>query len=262
MKWIKISTDLLEDENILMMEDMKQGDAFFAIWIKLLCLAGKRENNGVFEMNEALLARYLRRNKAVLKTALDTFEKAGMINREEGKIVIKKWSKYQVTRDDVTREQARLRMHKMRNNVTQDCVTESVTERNESVTVTQDVTKERKQDEERSKEEEIKKETQDSENKDASVALYKYNASSAARAPTREIVKEYINTLNTGLDADSFFDHYEAQDWTQNGERLVDWKAMARKWAASRPKRGEGSFDTDEMFRSAVERGLALVNHS
>ena len=41
IKWIKITTDIFDDEKILLIESLPEADSIIVIWFKLLCLAGK-----------------------------------------------------------------------------------------------------------------------------------------------------------------------------------------------------------------------------
>ena len=50
VKWIKIVTDVFDDEKTLMIETLPEADSLIVIWFKLLCLAGKQNNSGVFLM--------------------------------------------------------------------------------------------------------------------------------------------------------------------------------------------------------------------
>ena len=54
VKWIKITTDVFDDEKILLIESMPSADSIITIWFKLLILAGKQNNNGVFMMSNKL----------------------------------------------------------------------------------------------------------------------------------------------------------------------------------------------------------------
>ena len=54
VKWIKIVTDIFDDEKILLIEAMPDADAIIVIWFKLLCLAGKQNNNGVLVMSDRI----------------------------------------------------------------------------------------------------------------------------------------------------------------------------------------------------------------
>ena len=101
VKWIKIATDIFDDEKILLIESMPDSYAIITAWFKLLCLAGKMNNSGVFIMNDRIaytdkmLATVFRMKEATVKLALDTFERFGMIKRIDGAIAIPNWGKHQ-----------------------------------------------------------------------------------------------------------------------------------------------------------------------
>ena len=101
VKWIKIATDIFDDEKILLIESMPDSYAIITAWFKLLCLAGKMNNSGVFIMNDRIaytdkmLATVFRMKETTVKLALDTFERFGMIERIDGAITIPNWGKHQ-----------------------------------------------------------------------------------------------------------------------------------------------------------------------
>lgn len=101
VKWIKIATDIFDDEKILLIESLPSADEIIVIWFKLLCLAGKNNNDGVFMMNDRIaytdemLATIFRRNVNTVKLALKTFEDFGMIETLNGVISIPNWNKHQ-----------------------------------------------------------------------------------------------------------------------------------------------------------------------
>lgn len=90
VKWIKITTDIFDDEKILLIESLPECDSIIVIWFKLLCFAGKTNNSGVFLMGDSIpytdgmLATIFRRKEATVKMALDIFERFGMIERLDG----------------------------------------------------------------------------------------------------------------------------------------------------------------------------------
>lgn len=101
VKWIKIVTDIFDDEKILLIESLPEHDAIIVIWFKLLCLAGKMNNSGVFMMNdkiaytEEMLSTIFRRPLNTVRLALATFEQFSMIERIDNVITIPNWSKHQ-----------------------------------------------------------------------------------------------------------------------------------------------------------------------
>ena len=101
VRWIKIVTDIFDDEKILLIESMPDADAIIVIWFKLLCLAGKTNNSGVFIMadkipyTEEMFATIFRRNINTVRLALQTFEKFGMIKIIDNVVTIPNWGKHQ-----------------------------------------------------------------------------------------------------------------------------------------------------------------------
>lgn len=121
IKWIKIATDIFDDEKILLIEAMPDADAMIVIWFKLLTLAGKQNNSGVFLINDTIpytdemLATIFRRPLNTVRLALDTFYKFGMIDIIENTITIPKWEKHQnIDGMEKIREQTRLRVARHR----------------------------------------------------------------------------------------------------------------------------------------------------
>lgn len=101
VKWIKIVTDIFDDEKMLLVESLPSADSIIVIWFKLLCLAGKTNNSGVFIFNERIpytdemLASIFRRDVNIVRMALQTFENFGMIEIIDNVITIPNWSKHQ-----------------------------------------------------------------------------------------------------------------------------------------------------------------------
>ena len=116
VKWIKIVTDIFDDEKMLLIETLPDADSLIVIWFKLLCLAGKNNNNGVFLMSERIayteemLASIFRRPINTVRLALSTFEKYGMIEIIDGVITIPNWGKHQ-TLDAYERRKERDRLY-------------------------------------------------------------------------------------------------------------------------------------------------------
>ena len=101
VKWIKICSDIFDDEKIMLIENLPSADSIIVIWFKLLCLAGKNNNSGVFILNDKIaytdemLATVFRREINTVRLALKTFENYGMIEIVSGVYTIPNWGKYQ-----------------------------------------------------------------------------------------------------------------------------------------------------------------------
>ena len=100
VKWIKITTDIFDDEKIILIESLPDAYAIITVWFKLLCLAGKQNNSGVFMMGriaytDKMLATIFRMKESTVTMALQTFEQFGMIEIVDGVITIPNWGKHQ-----------------------------------------------------------------------------------------------------------------------------------------------------------------------
>lgn len=100
VKWIKIVTDIFDDEKIKLIDAMPEADAILVIWFRLLIQAGKSNANGALFLNNKLaytdemLATVFSRKIAIVRLALETFETLGMIERGTY-IQISNWDKHQ-----------------------------------------------------------------------------------------------------------------------------------------------------------------------
>lgn len=121
LKWIKLAADIFDDEKILLIEARSDADSILVIWIKLLTLAGKTNNSGVFVIAKnipytaEMLATIFRRPVEAVQTALECFESFGMIELMDGVITIPNWEKHQAVDElEKIREQNRLRKQRQR----------------------------------------------------------------------------------------------------------------------------------------------------
>lgn len=115
VKWIKITTDIFDDEKILLIESLPDSYAIITVWFKLLCLAGKQNNSGVFLMGrvaytDKMLATIFRMKESTVTMALKTFEEFGMVEIVDGVITIPNWNKHQ-TLDSYEKKKQRDRLY-------------------------------------------------------------------------------------------------------------------------------------------------------
>ena len=121
VKWIKICTDIFDDDKMTLLDAMPEHDAIIVIWFKLLCMAGRQNNGGVFMMNDKIaytdemLATIFRRPINIVRLALTTFEQFGMIEIVNNAYIIPNWEKHQsIDKLEKIKEQNRLRATKHR----------------------------------------------------------------------------------------------------------------------------------------------------
>lgn len=121
VKWIKITVSMFDDEKIDFIESLPEADAILVIWIKLLTLAGRCNAGGYILLTEnipyteEMLAHKFRRPPNIVKLALETFKKLGMLAADEKGIYLPNWEKHQnIEGLEKIREQTRKRVAKHR----------------------------------------------------------------------------------------------------------------------------------------------------
>lgn len=112
---------MFDDSKIKYIEALPERDKIITIWIKLLTLAGKYNEQGYIMLsenlpyNEEMLANEFNRPLNSIRLALQTFETLGMTEIVQGVIKISNWEKHQnIEGLDKIREQNRLRKQKQR----------------------------------------------------------------------------------------------------------------------------------------------------
>ncbi|WBK39940.1 replisome organizer [PinkBerry-associated phage LS06-2018-MD08] len=123
VKWIKLIVNIFDDTKIKLIEKLPQGDTIIVIWFKLLCLAGKSNENGAMMINseiafnEDMLIAYLDREPTICKLALQTFQQYKMIEIVDNIFLLANWEKHQnIDGLNTIREQNRIRQQRYRDN--------------------------------------------------------------------------------------------------------------------------------------------------
>ena len=230
VKWIKITTNIFDDEKILMIESMPSADSIIVIWFKLLTFAGKQNNDGVFMMSnriaytDEMLSSIFRRDIKVVRMALKVFEQFGMIEIVDDVITIPNWGKHQ-TLDayEKKKQRDRIRMQQKR------------AEQRALITMSPDTSPDTSPDVasldiDIDKEEDIEKE------------IIKDKAGKPPRAtrfipPTIDEVTAYCRERNNTVDPERFIDHYTANGWMVGKNKMKDWKASVRTWERRETKK-------------------------
>ena len=121
IKWIKITTDVFDDEKICLIDALPDHDTILVIWFKILVLAGKLNKNGVLAISpnlvytDEMLANRFQRPLNTVRMALGIFERFGMIEVIEGVITLPNWEKHQnIDGMEKVKEQTRKRVARHR----------------------------------------------------------------------------------------------------------------------------------------------------
>ena len=138
VKWIKIVTDVFDDEKILMIESMPEADSIIVIWFKLLCLAGKQNNSGVFQMckgiafTDEMFAVIFRRPLNTVRLALKAFEQFGMIEIVNNTVTIPNWDKHQ-SLDSLEKKKERDRLYQRERRAFQKALAEKSSDKSSDI---------------------------------------------------------------------------------------------------------------------------------
>ena len=101
IKWIKVTTDIFDDEKIKLIDSLPDRDSIFVIWIKVLTLAGKTNKEGsLFLKDEVpytieMLSTIFNRSIKSINKAIDVFVKFGLVDNYDGLISVMNWEKHQ-----------------------------------------------------------------------------------------------------------------------------------------------------------------------
>lgn len=257
VKWIKICTDIFNDEKVLLIENMPDADSIIVIWFKLLCMAGKQNNSGVFMLNDKIaytdemLATIFRRPLNTVRLALKTFENFGMIEIVDNVVTIPNWEKHQsLDALEKAREKNRKKVAAYREKqkllAAGDCNGYS------NVTVTECNQTER----------DIEREI-DIDTEEEKKEIKKSKTHSRFTQPTLDEVKAYCIERGNKVDAQRFIDYYTANGWKVGRNSMKDWKATVRTWerednkkaATAQKKQQSGIMDDYERMNERIMNG-------
>lgn len=152
VKWIKITTDIFDDEKILLIESLPDSYAIITVWFKLLCLAGKQNNNGVFMMSnkiaytDKMLATIFRMKETTVTMSLQTFEQFGMIETIDGVITIPNWDKHQ-SLDSYEKKKQRDKLYQQERRAKQKLLAQKSSDKSSDIAVSEEEREEEKEEE-------------------------------------------------------------------------------------------------------------------
>ena len=236
VKWIKIVTDIFDDEKILLIESMPDADAVIVIWFKLLCLAGKQNNSGVFTLGghipytDEMFATIFRRPVNTVRMALKTFEQFGMVEVINNTVTIPNWGKHQSI------EQIEARKEYMRNYQREYYAKQKALASGNSKRL------EKHLDECLDKcldKQNLNTPDKNREDKNRLDKNRENKAASRFTPPTVDEVSVYCKERNNGIDAESFVDYYTSKGWRIGNGPMKDWKAAVRTWERRDAKPGK-----------------------
>lgn len=219
VKWIKLCADIFNDEKILVIESLPDADSIIVIWFKLLCLAGKQNNGGVFMMTDKIaytdemLASIFRRNINKVRLALETFKNFGMIEIIDNVITIPNWGKHQ-TLDALEKKREYDRNYQAKKRIEQKKLIESDNRMTSYEQQTNIVVLDKDID--------IEEDIDIKENNIKEKRFVK---------PTLQEVIDYCEEKRNGVDPEKWYNYYESNGWKVGKNSMKNWKACVNTWA-------------------------------
>ena len=101
VKWIKLSTDVFNNEKFDAIRTMPDCKDIMIAWIELLCLAGKCNEGGLLMVTRELpytdemLAQHFRMEVGIIQRALTVFQQLNMVEVVDSVYQVSNWTKYQ-----------------------------------------------------------------------------------------------------------------------------------------------------------------------
>lgn len=238
ISWIKLKTTMFDDEKIRLIQAVPESDAILVIWIRLLVLAGKTNDDGLIYIqrnmpySEEMLATLFAKNVNTVRLALTTLANFNMIDlSNDGLIAISNWEKHQnVEGMEKVREQNRLRAKKHYDK-----------KKNSNVCLTLDITQPNATDIDKELDKELDKEIKKKK-----------------KTPVRHKYGEYQNVLLSDEQLDKL--KYEfPNDWEQridrvseycelSGKTYKNYLATIRAWAKKDKQKPKRNFQAKQNY--------------
>jgi len=272
VKWIKITTDIFDDEKILLIESLPDAYAIITVWFKLLCLAGKMNNSGVFMMSnqiaytDKMIATIFRMKESTVQLALQTFQQFGMIDIIDGVITIPNWEKHQ-SLDAYEQKKERDRIYQAERRKKQKLIAVKSSDKSS------DIEKNRFTEEEREKEEEKEREREEEKVTCKQVIDLFHSIcisypsvkalSDARRKAINARLKIYsladFQTVFEKAEASSFLKGSNDRNWTANFDWLIKDANMAKvldgnydNRSGSNPSKNNKAQELDDFYNMAA----------
>ncbi|MCS8616174.1 phage replisome organizer N-terminal domain-containing protein [Latilactobacillus curvatus] len=156
IKWIKLTVNMFDDEKIRLIQAMPEADAIIVIWVRLLTLAGKTNNDGQIYVsqnmpyNEEMLATLFSKPINTVRLALNTLKSFEMIDVfQGGTILINNWEKHQnIEGMEKVRELNRVRKQKQRERLRLGNRSHATSRDSHATDIEEDIDKDKERDKE------------------------------------------------------------------------------------------------------------------
>ena len=276
VKWIKITTDIFDDEKIILIESLPDAYAIITVWFKLLCLAGKQNNSGVFLMGripytDKMLATIFRMKESTVTMALQTFENFGMVELVDGVITIPNWNKHQ-SLDAYEKKKQRDRLYQAERRAAQKAIAEKSSDTSSYVAVSD---KEEDKEIDTELELENKRERADAPSIDYEQFKNLYNGictnlpqvkmlTGKRKKSIRDFLKQMtvddFETACRKANESDFMTGGNDRGWKADFDFLLRVDKAINIIEGKFDNKKSGSFDTDDFMAAAIKKSLTAAD--
>lgn len=220
--WIKLKNNFFDIEAIDWLMSQKHGCSYVVLYQKLCLLAANKDGRLFSEIGEMLIPydahKISRDTKFDIDTvvvALELFKKLGLIYEEENGVLLIPYVNEIIGSETVWAEKKReYRQRQIEDNVS-DNVRQEIRDKsieNKSIDIKN-------------------KENKEKETNNGADAPKHSRKSTAFVKPTIEEITAYCKEKGYNIDAEYFFNHYEANGWICGKTPMKNWRATLANWA-------------------------------
>lgn len=251
--WLKLMDNFFDEKYIRALRRLSQGDSLVIVYLKMqlksLQTGGVLIYEGILPDPVEELALFLDEDETIVKAAISALEKMGVIEQRENN----DFYLSEVAKIIGSETQSTIRSRQCRERKALQC-NASATQCNANATQVQrecntDIEKDIERDIERDIDIENKKKENKEKNPPNPLAggepSKNIKTHTKFTKPTVDEIQDYCNERLNGINAQSFWDFYEAKGWRIGNNPMKDWKAAIRTWE-SRSSRSTQKKDTWE----------------
>jgi len=222
--YLKLKDSFFSSEEMLVLESVPDGMIYQNIYLRMCLLSLKNEGALTFKnmlpYDLKMLATVLRVDIAQMKMALELFEQLGLVTKTDNEVLF--MSDIQALIGQSSTEAERIARYRKRiadsNNVTEKLPESECTK---GVQMLQSCTPELKIEKELELEKDIELE------RETTTRFHK---------PSISEIQQYCEERKNTVNAEKFFNYYEANGWKVGKNKMKDWKACIRTWEQNEKK--------------------------
>lgn len=233
--WLKLDKDFLKSPHIKVIKNMANGKDYVLFYLSLMLesveTVGHLRFSELIPYNEEMLASITDTNIDIVRSAVKMFSSLGLIQLlDDGTIFLQQVAKMTGKESESAERVRQFRQRKLENDQKALPCNGDVTDGNGDVTKSND-NKEEQRTENRE---------QNTENNEQRITNNKERKTARFCKPSVSEINEYCIERNSGISAQAFFDHYEANGWMVGKSAMKNWKAAIRTWESRRKEQGGG----------------------